>query len=449
MKKRMKLIGAVAALLILIACLTACSNWKTPYELLEKDGYAVSVRFDANGGSFAGSPYEVYVVDVFDASSAKTGASGKKEIPLVAPDDTVRGDTAFKITKDGYYLAGWYSERIPRVNAQGEPLDELGQLCSVSGKEQGYVYSGKWNFETDRLEVDPNGNYSAEENLLTLYAAWVPYATFEFYDLNSGALLGTYEKGERVTVPTWDPDTGKLKNSRFPKIEGKTFDAAYMMVDGEMKQVSGDITGGFDEATGVATTNLVKIYTTWIDGEWFHIYTAKQFRDNYKENGNYVICADLDFSKITWRPEIAQKAFGGTIEGNGHRFLNVKVTQTAAPNGVGGLFGELTQSAVIKNVTFENVTYQLSVAAPKEIGLRFGLLAGEAHGDATLENVKVSGVLEIGQSCLLHNERSLGLLFGIGNNRDIDLSGLSCKAAEGSAYQVSVDPVTGVITLAQ
>ena len=444
MKRRMKLLGVMAALLALIACLTACANWKSPYELLEKEGYCVSVRFDANGGSFAGSPYEVYVVDVFDPSTAKTGASGKKEIPLVTPDDAVRGDTAFEISRDGYYLAGWYTQRMPRVNAQGEPLDELGQLCSASGKEQGYVYSEKWNFETDRLEVDPNKKYSADENALTLYAAWIPYATFEFYDLNSGALLGTYEKGMSVTVPTWDTSTGKLSMGRFPKLEGKTFEAAYLSVNGEMQQVNGTITGGFDEATGVATANLVKIYTTWTDGEWFHVYTAKQFRDNFKENGNYVICADLDFSKTAWKPEISQKAFGGTILGNGYRFINVSATQTSAPSNLGGLFGELTESAVIKDLTFENVTYVLNAVA-RTPGSGFGILAGKANDAATLENVKVSGVMEIGESCVLHaTDYNLGLLFGIGSSHGIELSGLSCKS---TAYTVSVDPTTGVVTI--
>ena len=38
MKKRMKIIGAALLLLVMIACLSACANWKTPYELLEKDG---------------------------------------------------------------------------------------------------------------------------------------------------------------------------------------------------------------------------------------------------------------------------------------------------------------------------------------------------------------------------------------------------------------------------
>lgn len=443
MKRKIKIIGAAILLLAMLASLTACANWKTPYELLEKEGYRVSVKFDANGGSFAGSPYEVYVVDVFDPATAKTGADGKKEISLVTPDDPVRGDTAFAVSRDGYALAGWYSERSLRVNEQGEALDELGQLCSVSGKAQGYIYSGKWDFETDRLAVESN----AEGTVLTLYAAWIPYANFEFYDLNTKELIGRYENGLSVEVPEWNPSTGKLDMGRFPKLEGKTFEAAYMTVNGEMKQVSGKLSGGFDEEKGIATSDTVKIYTTWIEGEWFHIYTAKQLRDNFKENGNYKICADLDFSKITWRPEISQKTFGGVIEGGGFRFANVTVTQTNAEQSVGGLFGALSGTAVIKDVTFENITYKLNAGAPRVPGASFGILAGKADDAATLTGLQVSGVFEIGAGCLLHNDHSLGLLFGIGANRSIDLSGLSCKVAEGSVYTAVTDPVTGVITL--
>lgn len=448
MKKRMKIIGAALLLLVMIACLSACANWKTPYELLEKDGYRVSVKFDANGGSFAGSPYEVFVVDVFNPDDAKTGANGKKEIPLIKPDDPARKDTAFEVSRDGYDLAGWYRERSPRVNEAGEPLDDYGELCSVSGREQGYVYAGKWDFEKDRLEVDPNAELSADENLLTLYAAWIPYTTFEFYDSDTEKLLGTY-KGLNVTVPVWDEKTGKLDMDKFPKPEGKTFEAAYMMVDGVKVQVSGEISCGFDEEKGIVTATSVKIYTDWIEGEWFHIYTAKQFRDNFKVDGNYVICADLDFSKTTWRPEISQKTFNGVIEGNGFRFANVTVKQTNAEQKAGGLFGALAETAVIKDVVFENITYQLNTGAPRVPGASFGILAGEAHDAATLENLRVSGVLEIGAECMLHNDHNLGLLFGVGNNRDIGLSELSCQVAAGSAYKADVDQATGVITLSK
>lgn len=448
MKKHIKIFGAAVLLAVTLLCLSACANWKSPYDVLDKDGYRVSVRFDANGGSFAGSPYEVFVVDVFNPDDAKTGANGKKQIALIEPDDPARKDTAYKVSNDGFELAGWYRERNPRVNEQGEPLDVYGELCSVSGREQGFVYAGKWDFAKDRLEIDANADLTSGENALTLYAAWIPYTNFEFYDAATGALLETY-KGLEVTVPVWNEKTGKLDMNRFPEQEGKTFASAYLMVDGVQTPVTGKITGGVDEEKGIASMSNVKIYTEWIEGEWFYIYTAKQFRDNFKADGNYVICADLDFSKITWRPEISQKEFTGTIQGNGFRFANITVKQNDANQSAGGLFGSLGADAILQDVIFENVTYQLAVGAPRVPGACFGVLAGKAHDQATLEKITVSGVLEIGADCMLHNDHSLGLLFGDGNNRGIDLKGLSCKPAEGSAWRADVDYTTGNVTLSK
>ena len=451
MKKHIKILGAAVLLVLLMLCVTACSNWDSPYDVLDKDGYRVSVRFDANGGQFAGSPYEVFVVDVFNPDDAKTNANGKKEIALIEPDNPVRKDTAFEVSRDGYDLVGWYRERSPRVNENGEPLDEYGELCSVSGREQGYVYSGKWDFAKDRLEIDPNADLTAAENALTLYAAWIPYTAFEFYDYSTGTMLGSYN-GLNVTVPEWSEKTGKLEMGRFPTLEGKTFETAYLMVDGVMTPVTGEIKGTVDVEKGIALVSTVKIYTDWTDGVWFKIYTAKQFRENFQADGNYIICADLDFSKSgsKWSKDMATTAFSGTIQGNGYKFSNISYENSNRTLKCGGLFGSLTSEAVIENVIFENATYILNSSVPKEPGNSFGLLAGKVDDSATLTNITVGGEFVIGADCkFLNNEYDLGVLFGLGNNHGIDFSGITCKAADGASYTVEVDSQNGTVTLTE
>ncbi|MBQ9115524.1 MAG: hypothetical protein IJY04_00720 [Clostridia bacterium] len=162
MKKKFKIILAAIIVIAAATCLCACSQWNTPYDTLDGEGYKVSVRFDVNGGMFAGTN-DVYIVDVFNVANAKVNTEGKVELPLLSPEDQRRGMNAFTASKNGCFLAGWYTERTPRVNEKGEPLDEYGQLVSESGREQGYEYSGKWDFSTDKLELDPNGKYTSEE----------------------------------------------------------------------------------------------------------------------------------------------------------------------------------------------------------------------------------------------------------------------------------------------
>lgn len=448
MKKQIKTICLVFLLPVLLLCVTACANWETPYTSMNEDGYCVSVRFDANGGRFAGTP-DVFVVDVFNPEKAATTANGMKAFSLLRPDDTRRGDNAFEVSKNECFLAGWYTERVLRVDENGEALDDFGVLCSVSGREQGYVYSGKWDFEKDRVEIDPSKTYNSEENVLTLYAAWIPYTNFEFYSKNEQTggfdLIGTYNKGTYVNVPEWNTKTGKLDMKQFPAIDGKTFECAYL--DEAMTQpVTGQIAGEVDFEKGISATQTVKIYTTWMDGTWFKIHTAKQFYENSTLQGNYIICADLDFTNVTWSPALSKEGFKGTIQGNGYKFSNITVMQGDSKQLKGGLFGSLEASANISDVTFENITYRLE--AGSLMASSFGVLAGSASNDAVLENVEISGTLVIGSKCNLNPNLGLGLLFGNDTTHAIDLSGLTYRVenAEASKYVFELDAESGAIT---
>ena len=103
---------------------------------------------------------------------------GYVEIPLITPDDEARGNDAFKVSKSGQFLAGWYAE------------------CSENGKDEDgntlYTYGEKWDFEDDTLEVVVDKEYSSENPVITLYAAWVPMFEIEFYEFGSEELIGSY-----------------------------------------------------------------------------------------------------------------------------------------------------------------------------------------------------------------------------------------------------------------
>ena len=175
--KNIKKIFLLPVILLLLLAFTACSdNWEAPYASLEAQGGTVRVRFDANGGLFAGTK-DVSIVDVYDISQVYGG------VYLLSPDDPIRGSGCFSVTRNGYFLAGWYTQRELRVNESGQPLDEFGVLCSESGREQGYTYSGLWNFGSDMLQLDSSIGYDSETPTtltLTLYAAWIPYINYDF-----------------------------------------------------------------------------------------------------------------------------------------------------------------------------------------------------------------------------------------------------------------------------
>jgi len=168
------------------------------------------------------------------------------------------------------------------------------------------VYSGKWDFETDRVEVDPNGTYSAAEPVMTLYAAWAPVFEVEFYDLTSGEYLEsfTFNPSEvtEILVPKWDEETGAVEMYKFPQRKGYTFNGAYYDAEGTKAVDTAALihTGSVDAATGTVQNPVMQLYVDWMEGEWYHIYNVEQFLDNASVSGSYIIHADLDFTDEIW-----------------------------------------------------------------------------------------------------------------------------------------------------
>ena len=444
MKKISKLLCLSVLLLAVIACVTACGKWGDTYATLEGEGYTVSVRYDVGDGVFAGTN-DVSVVDVYALDDMKTNANGEKYTYLLTPDDAARGQSAFSVSYNGHFLAGWYQERTPRVNDKGEALDEYGQLCSVSGKEQGYVYAKPWDFEKP-LTVDPKGDYSASENYMTLYAAWVPYFNFEFYTVDENGVAALLETVQAISLdlPEWNEKTGKLDMKKFPEADGMTFEAAYM--DANLTEASPEtLTGTWDPATGTSTTDTIKVYTTWMEGDWFRIYTAEQFYSNSRLGGNYILCADLDFSTAVWSPTLANGVFTGKIIGNGHKISNVTVEQADISAYYGGIFAGLSETAELRDVIFENVTYKIGAGSRMQ-GVSFGLLAGTVTDGATFENVAVGGSLVVGANCY-PGDYTIGLVCGQGSAAGVDHSGIIASAEEGSSITVETNTDTGVVTV--
>ena len=447
MTKTTKHILLFAAVFALLCILTGCSQWELPYEDMDGEGYTVSVRFDPCGGAFANTE-NVQVIDVFSLANAEKDSSGNYLISLIAPDDSRRGDRAFGISKNGCFFAGWYRECSPRTDASGNPLDSYGVPTSESGLEQGYTYSGLWNFESDTLSV-PEGSYSSETPFMTLYAAWIPYFNFEFYVRNESGSFELFETEKLISlgIPAWDLSTGKLNMNGFPEIDGKTFEGAYL--DEAMTQpVTETLSGNVDYEHGISATEKIKIYTKYADGEWYRISTAEQFVKNSKLGGCYYIEADLDFTGLNWSAALAGGAFSGKIEGNGHTFSNISFIQADNSKVSGGIFGSLASGASVKDVTFENITYTLGAGSRMQAPV-FGLLCGQLSDEAELSNIAVKNSNLFISGDIYPQEYTLGMLVGSGDNRGTDLSGITVSLTEGSESKiaVTVDNASGAITL--
>ena len=217
----------------------------------------------------------------------------------------------------------------------------------------------------------------------------------------------------------------------FPERKGFTFEKAYYdqnateSVDTETVIHPGKI----NLENGTAENHVLKLYTEWKEGEWFKIHTAKQFVNNATLSGNYEILADLDFSDVIWPTAFVYGNFTGTINGNGHTFKNVSAVQTNNSKVNAGLFGNLTESASISDITFENVTFTVQ-AGTRVAGTSYGLFAGTLSKDANVKNISIlSSSLQIDSSCYFGTEDySIGLICGIGNDTAIPNAEISCVA---------------------
>ena len=433
-----KALLAACLLLVTMLFLNGCAPNKTPYELNDLDNFTVSIKYDANGGLFTDNT--TVITDSYNIADLAPNDQGQVQIALLPPDDPGRGTDAFAPRNNGYFLAGWYSNRL-------ETTDEAGNIT--------YSYEDKWDFENDLLSLDLNGNYTASKPELTLYAAWVPLFEIELYALDSGEEVSTMTFDptvtEEVLIPAWDETTGTVKMNGFPEREGYTFNGLFYDELGSQAVSTASVShpGTVDTSTGTAADISMKLYVDYLEGDWYQIYNAEQFADNASLKGNYILHADLDFSDEIWPTNLMYGNFTGTIEGNGHSIKNIDLRQTNNSKVNAGLFGNLTEDAKLNNVIFDHASFTIE-AGTRVKGTSFGLLAGTISDGAVLTDVRVANsVLKIDSGCYFGaDDYSIGLICGMGSDTKLDPSGITCTAVGDAPETVNITVNGNTVTVA-
>ncbi|MBR2343743.1 MAG: hypothetical protein IKA64_05760 [Clostridia bacterium] len=446
MNKRLKAIIGAALILVTALLITSCKKEPSHYEQYNGEGYTVSVKYDANGGTFTTNTS--VMCDSYNLSQFTPDENGMVKLPLIAPESSSR-KLPLVAKNSGYFLAGWYTEREAVLDEEGNHLDYDGNIAEKSGKTPAYTYGGKWSFD-GTLAVDTAKSYSADTPVITLYAAWVPEFIFNIYD-KDGTLLKAHSINPTVdadlTLPSWNASTGKINMGDFPTVSGKTFSAAYLDAACE-NAISGATvthTGVFTPDTAAFENNVMSIYVDFIDGNWYKIYSADQISKISDPSGHYELQADLDFENVSW--PFATGVFRGSFIGGGHTVSNIKVTQSTASNN-GGIFAKLESTATVSDVTFTNAVYELKSGA-KSAGACFGLFAGTVADGATVSGVSLSGELKIYEGIQIKNPIIIGLVCGMGYDKTgIELSNISVstytddKSFYVLSYTVSGNDVT-------
>lgn len=482
MKLKSKLILGLGLAMVAALALAAC----TPPD---NTVYAY-IRYDKNGGKFGSESREI--TDRYDYSYVEGG------IPLLAPGDPRRDNVAKDendsggsgtnlnatnsvIERAGYIFLGWYREKEPRVNEAGEEIDDYGELCSVSNRPQGYTFTGRWNFETDRCTAADFTKNDDGEYEFTLHAAWAPEYTYSFYryftDEELAAQKAEYEDAQAKLVeagtitaeevvpwpnegkhwqeynsyhtadvnedfslktalecPTPSDETGGTDYHDVPAYAGHTITGLYATLgaDGKLTDpYTGTIphAGSIDIEKGCCENMTVTVYTDWKDGEWYTITRADQITTaNFNYAGCYEIEADLDFSSGgSWN--FGAGTFTGILHGNSHTISNIAYKQSnSSTTSSGGVFGNVAASAEITNISFEHVTYTLDRAgmSTRVYTGTYGLFAGTVDDEARVEGVSVEGEIHLGLVSANYRETTsdysrirLSLVSGNGEYKDI------------------------------
>ena len=425
---KFKVIIMALAILTALLFVVSCDDG-IPYESYDGDGYTASVKYDANGGTFtAGTSV---IVDTYNLENLPI-KDGKRLAKLITPDDQSRGKgNYFTPSKNGYIFVGWYAQITEETDSSGNKT---------------YSYADMWDFN-NYLELDENTEYSAVTPALTLYAAWVPEFKFEFYSLETKELLGEYKVSPytEIDVPSWETKTGKIKMNQFPTVAGKTFEGVYLDEEGTLKVTDAKImhSGSLNYENANAVNPVMKLYIETIEGEWQHIYTLDQL-SNISLSGNYIIMNDLDFTDGYWPEFLSKGNFKGKLVAEEEIVIsNVTYSEPSGAANV-GLFGQLLETAILKNIKFENIQLVMTVGAPLTSGVNFGLLAGTISENAVLENVSISGGIVISHSCTFRGDiYTIGLVCGVGST-GVDYSQITCVADnEGATYSTSEVEIDG------
>ena len=188
-----------------------------------------------------------------------------------------------------------------------------------------------------------------------------------------------------------------------------------------------------------ATDSVLKLYVDWHEGEWYRIYTVDQFIESASLNGNYELFADLDFKDEIWPTTFMYGNFGGVIKGNGHTIKNVEFTQTNNSKVNAGLFGHITDTASISDLSFENITFTIK-AGTRKVGTSYGLFAGTLSDKASITNVNIlNSHLQIDSSCYFGvDDYTIGLACGMGDSSKLTSAQIDCTAVGDEPETVKI-----------
>ncbi len=371
-----KFVLLVLAVVFGLCLFAACSFEPSLDDVKKQYNLVASVTYHANGGYFEG---EKESVSLYYQNGQTAINIGTTKLP----------ERNITLTREGYTIGGW------RTAAK----DENGNVI-YEDEEKGIVKLG-----------DPVDFSAAlkDGDEWDVYAYWIRNQIVQvFLALDADAPEGkitykpengeekTYRAGDQITKYDFDtqgmvkkPSLNVITEKKNKNPAGFTFYEFY--ADEACTQTVEWPLSRNDSGKNV------QIYAKFITGEWNFISTVNDLISMLQKNSggsadaeNYYFRNDIDctLSQAIGLPE--NHEFAGEIRGNGYKISNLKISQNNI-SGSFSLFGKLSATAKISDLTLENVS--MTLANRTNASIRAYLFSHEIESGAKITNVNIIGGL--------------------------------------------------------
>jgi len=364
----MKVKTRVKLLLLLIAVFAAaliagCKiGEKTGDEFLKEndaDGQVVTYYAnDINGGSFS------------------TGGKTVRNWNYKAGDKValdVEKIDKLKVENAGFTFGGWY---YVQLDSEGNPMFEADGVTPIA---------------TDVRAESPLA--IKEDEHIYLCAIWTLDFRLEYILVTDDGASVEQEEGDPVQngsiiyEQAFGNKTQIVVTSSMPSSTSHTFLAIYED-QACTKLFSGSVQRPPVDAN--PETDNPKVYAKYIKGEWTVVKTpndATRMLNDLSNGKKYYLFNDVDCKDRN--VSLNSDDMNSVIEGNGHKISNISISGYVYNGENKSLFGKLTSSASIKDLTLENIVIAATVRPQSSVSVH--LITTDAEDSAKIENLSING----------------------------------------------------------
>lgn len=333
MKQKFFIIATI--LLLLTVCLAGCSNDRN-YEGMTK------IVFELEGGIYQNSGLPITHYYRFEEGSENT----------IADPATLSKES---VSRTGYRLEGWYTTK------------------SQNGDET--VYSGKWDFSSDKVTTSG----------VILYAKWS-----KDISLTYNVCYTDEATGQKVVLGTYNVVAG----DKFSDYMGYARLRAGYTALGVFEDENGNEWNADFTHPGGDSDLAIDVYATYVKGIFTIVRTADELKR--AKSANIYLMNDIDMGGA----ELSFADYRKIFEGNGHTVSNFKIAYSSSRYDLVedfedennkslciSLFGN-AENATIRNVDFKDVSVEINTTLSTIYRIYLAPISVSVKG-TTIENVTV------------------------------------------------------------